>query len=266
MIAGIQPTLLEGYTGTAWAPLGGGATGGGSDAWVVETDQTVTTSYELGSASTNHGIAHASVELRSQCRLRSSSFSDYDPKKLNGTNFAAAPVYAGDDATGLRGTNELKLVTGGTARATVDSSGMLGLALRSTLSNNSTGIHIHGSGAVAHTYLTDSIGTANSDGTEIVAPGSDLYIDQKENAYHFFVNMKSADGINSATHCGTTSNLPQGAINVSGVATAEFYNAGGCYNTWSSGGTPTARGFVGVSNQLVSGGSGTNFCVRAQSS
>lgn len=44
---------FEGYTGTAWAPLGGGAVGGGSDAWVVETDQTVTTSYELGSG--KHG-------------------------------------------------------------------------------------------------------------------------------------------------------------------------------------------------------------------
>ena len=45
--------------------------------------------------------------------------------KLNGTNSEAAPAYAGDDAdTGLQcGTNELKLVTGGTARATVDSSG-----------------------------------------------------------------------------------------------------------------------------------------------
>ena len=45
--------------------------------------------------------------------------------KLNGTNSVAAPAYAGDDAdTGLQcGTNELKLVTGGTARATVDSSG-----------------------------------------------------------------------------------------------------------------------------------------------
>ena len=40
-------SAFEGYTGTSWAPLGGGATGGGSDAWVVETDQTVTTSYEL---------------------------------------------------------------------------------------------------------------------------------------------------------------------------------------------------------------------------
>ena len=46
-------SAFEGYTGNSWAPLGGGATGGGSDAWVVETDQTVTTSYELGSG--KHG-------------------------------------------------------------------------------------------------------------------------------------------------------------------------------------------------------------------
>lgn len=49
--------------------------------------------------------------------------------KLNGTNSEAAPAYAGDDAdTGLQcGTNELKLVTGGSARATVDSSGNVGV-------------------------------------------------------------------------------------------------------------------------------------------
>ena len=46
-------SAFEGYTGTSWAPLGGGATGGGSDAWVVETDQTVTTDYELGAG--KHG-------------------------------------------------------------------------------------------------------------------------------------------------------------------------------------------------------------------
>ena len=47
--------------------------------------------------------------------------------KLNGTNSEAAPAYAGDDAdTGLQcGTNELKLVTGGSAQVTVDSSGRL---------------------------------------------------------------------------------------------------------------------------------------------
>ena len=31
-------TAAEVYNGTAWAAVGGGATGGGSDAWVVETD------------------------------------------------------------------------------------------------------------------------------------------------------------------------------------------------------------------------------------
>ena len=43
--------------------------------------------------------------------------------KLNGTNSVATPAYAGDDAdTGLQcGTDELKLVTGGTARVTVSS-------------------------------------------------------------------------------------------------------------------------------------------------
>ena len=46
-------TAAEVYNGTAWAAVGGGATGGGSDAWVVETDQTVTTSYELSSG--KHG-------------------------------------------------------------------------------------------------------------------------------------------------------------------------------------------------------------------
>ena len=46
-------SAFEGYTGTSWAPLGGGATGGGSDSWVVETDQTVTSDYELGAG--KHG-------------------------------------------------------------------------------------------------------------------------------------------------------------------------------------------------------------------
>ena len=55
--------------------------------------------------------------------------------KLNGTNSEAAPAYAGDDAdTGLQcGTNELKLVTGGTARATVDSSGNVGIGAAAPL-------------------------------------------------------------------------------------------------------------------------------------
>lgn len=47
-------TRYEGYSGSAWGALGGGATGGGGDQWVVETDQTVTTSYEL--TANKHGM------------------------------------------------------------------------------------------------------------------------------------------------------------------------------------------------------------------
>ena len=49
--------------------------------------------------------------------------------KLNGTNSVAAPAYAGADAdTGLQcGTDEVNLVTGGTARLKIDSSGKVGI-------------------------------------------------------------------------------------------------------------------------------------------
>ena len=47
-------TRYEGYSGSAWGSLGGGATGGGGDQWVVETDQTVTTNYEL--TANKHGM------------------------------------------------------------------------------------------------------------------------------------------------------------------------------------------------------------------
>ena len=66
--------------------------------------------------------------------------------KLNGTNSEAAPAYAGDDAdTGLQcGTNELKLVTGGSARVTVDSSGNLGIGTTSPTFTAGGGIHNKG--------------------------------------------------------------------------------------------------------------------------
>jgi hypothetical protein len=35
-------TSFEGYNGTAWGAVGGGATGGGTDAWALEHDNTIT--------------------------------------------------------------------------------------------------------------------------------------------------------------------------------------------------------------------------------
>ena len=45
---------FEGYNGTSWTAVGGGATGGGSDAVFIENGQTVTTNYTL-SSNTNAG-------------------------------------------------------------------------------------------------------------------------------------------------------------------------------------------------------------------
>ena len=42
-------TTFEGYNGTAWGSIGGGATGGGSDDVFYENGQTVTTNYTLTS-------------------------------------------------------------------------------------------------------------------------------------------------------------------------------------------------------------------------
>jgi hypothetical protein len=39
---------FEGYNGTAWGAIGGGATGGGTDAWALEHDNTITTDYTIG--------------------------------------------------------------------------------------------------------------------------------------------------------------------------------------------------------------------------
>ena len=41
-------TTFEGHNGTAWGAIGGGATGGGSDAWALEHDNTITTDYTIG--------------------------------------------------------------------------------------------------------------------------------------------------------------------------------------------------------------------------
>jgi hypothetical protein len=40
-------TKFEGYNGSAWGSVGGGATGGGSDEIFIENGQTVTTNYTL---------------------------------------------------------------------------------------------------------------------------------------------------------------------------------------------------------------------------
>ena len=102
--------------------------------------------------------------------------------KLNGTNSEAAPAYAGDDAdTGLQcGTNELKLVTGGTARATVDSSGRLLVGETSTSIGSTMVLSGRSDNATGGSRLYMSTATTSpANGSQL---GGIYFSDDSENA------------------------------------------------------------------------------------
>jgi hypothetical protein len=53
---------FEGYNGTAWGSVGGGATGAGGDAVFVENEQTVTTSYTIPSGKSASSTGPISID------------------------------------------------------------------------------------------------------------------------------------------------------------------------------------------------------------
>jgi len=54
-------TRFEGYNGTAWTAVGGGATGGGTDTVFYENTRTVTTNYTLSSSTSAHSVGPITV-------------------------------------------------------------------------------------------------------------------------------------------------------------------------------------------------------------
>ena len=52
---------FEGYNGTVWSSVGGGATGGGADTVFYENTRTVTTNYTLSSSNNAHSVGPISI-------------------------------------------------------------------------------------------------------------------------------------------------------------------------------------------------------------
>lgn len=94
--------------------------------------------------------------------------------KIDGTNTVANPAFTGADTdTGLQcGTNELKLVTGGSARATVDSSGNIGV-----------GVTPSSWGGSRNAIQFDSTAAAYICNDEAMAIVSNMYFNGSNNKY-----------------------------------------------------------------------------------
>ena len=102
--------------------------------------------------------------------------------KIDGTNTVANPAFTGADTdTGLQcGTNEVKLVTGGTARATVNSSGYVGIGTTSAQRM----LHIAGGTATGLKISGNNTGSGSGDGFDIVVRNDTNGVEfiQRENA------------------------------------------------------------------------------------
>ena len=155
--------------------------------------------------------------------------------KLNGTNSVAAPAYAGDDAdTGLQcGTNELKLVTGGTARATVDSSGNLGIGtVPSGLLTSGYNLRLNGGSQTFIAFNNSTHTTQATGGFSIGHSANAAYITQRENQPIIF-STNDAERMRILSSGGITFNGDTATANA-----LDDYEEG----EW----TPTVHGYSGT--------------------
>ena len=154
--------------------------------------------------------------------------------KLNGTNSEAAPAYAGDDAdTGLQcGTNELKLVTGGSARATVDSSGNVGIGTTSNYADSKLEVRgTNAGGDVAIRVTNNSTTTGTQAGLIFTTTTADfttagIGYERGDDALKFYVGQSAGGGgFDNATEriridsSGTLKLVSSGGIDFSGIQT-----------------------------------------------
>lgn len=162
--------------------------------------------------------------------------------KLNGTNSVSEPGFAGDDTdTGLQcGTNELNLVTGGTARATVDTNGRLGVG---TTSMNKL-LHVKGDSPDGTVVLVEGATGSNSAGIQFEPATGDIFeyqvasggnyvsYNRTDNRTDIFVKPDGGTAFGSTTTTGLgshTGNANVCTFHHSGVTLTQYGVVAGFY-------------------------------------
>ena len=143
--------------------------------------------------------------------------------KIDGTNTVANPAFTGADTdTGLQcGTNEVNLVTGGTARLKIDSSGNVGIGTSSPAQQSGIGLHIHNGGGQARLKITNNtVGATANDGTDFIAEeNTDFHILNHENgALKLGTNDAGRMGIASNGNVGIGTSSPGQLLEINGAS------------------------------------------------
>jgi hypothetical protein len=179
--------------------------------------------------------------------------------KINGTNTTASPGITGPDTdTGLvYGTDEVQVVTGGTTRATVDSSGNLGIGTSSPSANlhvnggsNSTQPHLRVTadrGLIAR--LGDTSGSAQS--------LFDLYDTDGSTQIVKFISGTGADFINTGGNFGIGTTSPVAGLTVAKQGTV----LSGTSNSFGFSINPQSNGYVYL-DAVTGGSNNTSLSLR----
>ena len=178
--------------------------------------------------------------------------------KLNGTNSVAAPAYAGAHAdTGLQcGTDEVNLVTGGTARLKIDSSGNVGIGTTSPsaklhANSGTTDVVADFESSDANAWIQIRDNSTTDTAVMVGAVGDDMRLRAGSNE-----RMR----ITSAGYVGIGTTSPAGALHVNGTGGESNVSS---QLRFSLGGT--TEGIFGVAssaNNIISGSAQGDTVIR----
>ena len=138
---------------------------------------------------------------------------------------AGTPALQGSDSnTGISfGTDEVNINTGGSTRATVDSSGNVGINTTSPAGANGKALTVYASDYPRLRLINDATGTGSGDGSGMFLNSDDLYISNEESAGEMLFRTAATERMRITTSgalcVGTTSALGTSRFAVESDAT-----------------------------------------------
>ena len=182
----------------------------------------------------------------------------------DGTNYAFAQNYTGANTqVNAASGGQVLLQIAGATKATLDSSGNLGLGGTPVNSGSTTALTIYNATAAALYLQNSTSGTTSSDGATLQLVGADLTITNRENGYiRFNTNNTERARIDSSGNLlvGATSNFAAGKIAIlfnqssnQGIAikNASVGDNGNLINFYNSSGT--LQGYIEQTNSTTVG-------------